>query len=65
MDLLAEVVVDFVTDLVVMGVVDFFCEEDDRNRGRASDRTGVARLSLVPLTTGLYSQSVVNVFSAK
>lgn len=40
MDLLVEVVVNFVTDLVVMGVVGFFCEEDDRNRGRASDRTG-------------------------
>lgn len=40
-DLLAEVVVNSVTDLVVMGVVDFFCEQDDRNRRRASDRTGV------------------------
>src|ERR1700741_3099310 len=40
-DLLAEVVVNSVTDLVVMGVVDFFCEQDDRNRGRASHRPGV------------------------
>jgi hypothetical protein len=39
--LLAEVDVNSVTDLVAMGVVDFFCEEDDRNRERASDRTGV------------------------
>ena len=37
----AEVVVNSVTDLVVMGVADFFYEQDDRNRGRASDRTGV------------------------
>jgi hypothetical protein len=39
MDLPVEVVVNFVTDLVVIGVVDFSSEEDDRNRGRASDRT--------------------------